>query len=114
MVMLNKKKMRLLIIIFALTHATMPCLNMTGGRDALLGCLSTLVDTNSDGVITKPEAHAFLRFPGYLNGIFLACDVDKSGNLTMSDWNATNGCCRTSLSIVTVCQHCERAGWEVH
>lgn len=108
-----KSKM-LLLFLLTLAHATMPCLNMTGGRDALLGCLSTLVDTNGDGVITKPEAHAFLRFPGYLNGIFLACDVDKSGNLTMSDWNASNGCCRTSLSIVTVCQHCERAGWEVH
>jgi len=104
----------LLLLLVALTHGAINCIKMKGGRDALLGCFSSLVDRNHDSAITPAEASAFFTHGRDVSGIiFRRCDVNNDGRLAMEDWNSPNACARSFPAILRTCIECERAGWIV-
>lgn len=113
--------MSLILLLFvSISYGAINCLMMTGGRDALLTCFSTYVDTNHDNNITRAEASAFFAnhtdlFPNFTDEIFRRCDYNHDDGLTIEDWNAPENyrCCNQNSNIFYVCQVCEHVGWTV-
>jgi hypothetical protein len=102
--------MILLFILFA--HLSLACLNVT--RNDLLDCFRTLIDTNADLLITKPELSHFLRNNSVYDvsdRIFIQCDLNKDDALSYLDWESPQACCRTNGTIFAVCRICRQAGW---
>lgn len=102
--------MILLLVLFA--QLSFACFNVT--RNDLLDCFRTLIDTNSDQLITKPELSSFLQNHSVYdvsNQIFIQCDLNKDNALSYLDWESPQACCRTNGTIFAVCRICRQAGW---
>jgi len=85
----------------------------TIGRDQLLDCFTTLVDTNHDNILSSDEIGTFLtanNIPAQ-TVLMRICDVNHDGSLTMDDWNAPGSCAQSQPIITRACYICVRAGW---
>ena len=112
--------MLLLVLAFAavawggFVQPTHPCPVLV--RDDLLVCVSTM-DANEDGTITAAEVDTWLTahtaclpvsMANLYNGasIVTTCDMDASGNLTMTDWTNPAGCFALRSHQMLLCQWC--------
>jgi hypothetical protein len=89
-------------------------------RDDLLTCV-TQMDSNLDDTITEAEidsfyaSHSECLSSSFLNAVTGAqtitqCDMDGSGNLTLTDWNDPNGCFQQRSRQMVLCQACNKCG----
>lgn len=91
------------------------CYNIT--RDQLLDCFSTLVDTNQDAAVSPDEVDAFLALQGITGDLsprhmlFIACDLNQDGLLTMEDWNNDTACGTSGRAIHGTCYTCAMGNW---
>lgn len=89
-------------------------------RNDLLTCVSQM-DLNQDGTITEAELDSF--FTAHSSCIATAvratltgaamitqCDTNASGNLTMADWTAPNGCFQLRSRQMSLCRACDKCG----
>ncbi len=90
-------------------QAMLDCRTM--GRDLLLGCFSTLVDTDHNNILNMTEISTFLNMTGEATVIMQICDTNHDGSLTLDDWNAPDSCVHSQPIISRICRFCERAGW---
>lgn len=109
--------MLIFILFFALGVAHCP-----EPRDNLIQCFRTLLDTNKDSIITVSEIDHFLSTQTCINEniakhitgtiIMNTCDLNRDGQLTLSDWTMQNACVSTDQRVDMICVLCERCGWE--
>ena len=89
-------------------------------RDDLLTCV-TQMDSNLDDTITETEidnfyaTHSDCLSSSFLSAVTGAqtitqCDMDGSGNLTLTDWNDPNGCFQQRSRQMVLCQACNKCG----
>ena len=87
-------------------------------REAIVQCASELIDINHDNRLTIGEIEYALSNMVGLPGpnvnvtLFMKCDMDDDGVLTMDDWNHPNSTCLPTYNCLLIaCLVCTRNGF---
>ncbi len=91
------------------------------GRDNLIQCFRSLLDSNKDSTITVSEIDYYLRtqtclprsVSEHITGttIMNTCDLNRDGVLTLADWTPLNACVTKPRTAELICNLCVRCGW---